>query len=72
MKPFAAKKILRQGDPLPPYLFILVMGYFSRSLKTLADNKAFKYHPKCRKMRIVQLGFADDLLLFSRGDPESV
>lgn len=32
----------------------------------------FKYHPKCAKLGISQLCFADDLLLFSRGDLESV
>lgn len=44
------------------------MEYLSRLLKTLKDNPDFNYHRRCDKMNIIQLGFADDLLLFCRGD----
>lgn len=36
------------------------------------DNKRFKYHSKCRKLKIVNLSFIGDHLIFSRGDVESV
>lgn len=71
-KPFKANKGLRQGDSLLPYLFVLAMEYLTRILKTLRKNPDFNYHPKCSKMNIIQLSFADDLLLFSRGDIMSV
>ncbi|XP_070035274.1 secreted RxLR effector protein 78-like [Nicotiana tomentosiformis] len=71
-RPFQAKKGLRQGDPLSPYLFVLVMEYLTRLLKTFKRDPNFNYHPKCGKMNIVQLSFADDLLLFCRGDAISV
>ncbi|XP_070012937.1 secreted RxLR effector protein 78-like [Nicotiana sylvestris] len=70
--PFEAKKGLRQGDPLSPFLFVLAMEYLSRSLKTLKEDKKFKYHPKCTKFNLEQLRFADDLLLFCRGEVQSV
>nr|XP_016476628.1 PREDICTED: uncharacterized protein LOC107798174 [Nicotiana tabacum] len=70
--PFEARKGLRRGDPLSPFLFVLAMEYLSRSLKTLKDNKQFRFHPRCARFNLVQLGFANNSLLFCRGDVESV
>jgi len=65
---FAAAKGLRQGDPISPFLFAIAMEYLSRLLKGLKEETNFKYHPKCSKLDITHLCFADDLLIFSRGD----
>lgn len=70
--PFEAKKGLEKWDPLPPFLFVHVMEYFDRVLRTLDTAKNFKYHPKCSKLKFIQLGFADDLLLLCRGDITSI
>ncbi|XP_060183073.1 uncharacterized protein LOC132613029 [Lycium barbarum] len=67
--PFHAKKGV---SPLSPYLFVLAMEYLIRTLKTLHKQPRFHYHPKCKKQKIVQLSFADDLLMFCRGDKVSV
>ncbi|XP_055807035.1 uncharacterized protein LOC129875834 [Solanum dulcamara] len=48
------------------------MNSFTRLLKQLKKNPDFKYHPKCVKMNVVQLSFTDDLLLFRKGDSNSV
>ncbi|GFY87986.1 hypothetical protein Acr_05g0016250 [Actinidia rufa] len=63
---------LRQGDPLSPYLFVICLEYLSRGLGQLKDNADFNFHPKCGGLTITHLAFADDLVLFSKGDPKSV
>nr|XP_009623283.1 uncharacterized protein LOC104114523 [Nicotiana tomentosiformis] len=70
--PFKARKGLRQGDPLSSFLFVLAMEYLSRSLKILKVNKQFIFDPRCAKLNLVQLGFADDLLLFCRENIQSI
>lgn len=70
---FKAEKGLRQGDPLSPYLFSLVMQVLSIMLKKrISQDGFFKYHSKCEILKISHLCFADDLFLFSHGDPWSV
>ncbi|XP_059295648.1 uncharacterized protein LOC132048983 [Lycium ferocissimum] len=66
--PFDAKRGVRQGEALSPFLFVLAMEYLSRILKNLKNSLDFNFHPRCEKLNLVQLGFADDLLLFCRGD----
>ncbi|KAL0287889.1 UNVERIFIED_CONTAM: putative mitochondrial protein [Sesamum radiatum] len=65
---FSGSKGLRQGDPLSPYLFVIVMEiwHVMLRLRTQSDE-SFQYHWKCNDLGILNLCFADDVLIFCAG-----
>ncbi|XP_074304928.1 uncharacterized protein LOC141639779 [Silene latifolia] len=69
---FKGRRGLRQGDPLSPLLFTVCMEYLSRVLNRVKDIPGFKHHPLCRKINLTHLWFADNLLVFCRGDWDSM
>ncbi|KAK4384093.1 Retrovirus-related Pol polyprotein from type-2 retrotransposable element R2DM [Sesamum angolense] len=70
---FAGARGLRQGDPMSPYLFVLVMELLHMILQQLIDQDGeFQYHWRCKDLNLFQLSFADDLLLFCKADVRSV
>ena len=69
---FKGAKGLRQGDPISPFIFVVCLEYLSRALNCATMNSEFNFHPKCAKLKISHLAFADDIMLMSRGDPISV
>ncbi|XP_074262965.1 uncharacterized protein LOC141585820 [Silene latifolia] len=69
---FKGKSGVRQGDPLSPFLFVLSMEILSRKLRVMCNQPNVCYHPKCSKLGLTHLVFADDLMIFIRGDLPSV
>ncbi|GJX00245.1 RNA-directed DNA polymerase, eukaryota, reverse transcriptase zinc-binding domain protein [Tanacetum coccineum] len=66
---FKGGRGLRQGDPLSPYLFTLVMEVFTLIMeKNVANSLEFNYHFGCKGLKITHICFADDLLVFYHGD----
>ncbi|XP_021994181.1 uncharacterized protein LOC110890840 [Helianthus annuus] len=69
---FKGRRGLRQGDPMSPYLFTMVMEVLTLILnKHVAISNDFRFHNKCEKQKIINLCFANDLFLFARGDHKS-
>ncbi|XP_062113082.1 uncharacterized protein LOC133824231 [Humulus lupulus] len=69
---FRGRKGLRQGDPISPLLFVLAMEYCTRFLCQASMDKGFRFHPTCKHLKIVNLYFADDLVIFFKGVNSSV
>ncbi|XP_038994336.1 uncharacterized protein LOC120118357 [Hibiscus syriacus] len=64
---FKGTKGVRQGDPLFPYLVVITMNVLSNLLDKAAVHGVIQYHPKCHRVQLTNLCFADDLLVFSKG-----
>ncbi|CAA7058283.1 unnamed protein product [Microthlaspi erraticum] len=69
---FRGKTGLRQGDPLSPILFVMVMNVLSQMLNRAAKEGTFSYHPGCEELQLTHLCFADDLLIFLEGSERSL
>lgn len=53
-------------------LFVLVMEYLYRILKYMSDLPDFKYHPMCKHLKLTHLVFADDLMIFCKGQEKYI
>lgn len=69
---FKSTRGLRQGDPISALLFVFCFEYISRILGTISKHKDFKYHPRCRGLKLTQLSYADDLILCCKGEVQPV
>lgn len=56
---------------MSPYIFILAMEYLTKLLGKLHNRAGFRYHAKCKPLKLTHLCFADDIMVFCKGDATS-
>jgi len=67
---FKSNREIRHGDPLSPYLFVLVTEFWSITLDIVYAPGSIKPIKRIDSM-VSHLLFADDMLLFCTGDEKS-
>ena len=67
----ACRRGLRQGDPLSPYLFIIVADVLQRLIHRAATSGDL-VHPIDPNLPCPVLQYADDTLILTRGDATSI
>ena len=65
---FKGARGVRQEESLSPYLFVLAMNMLLKTLNAAARSGVFSFHPKCKRVNLTHLCFANDLLIFSKGN----
>lgn len=63
---------LRQGDPISPLIFVICTEYFTRLMNVVATQERFEYHTQCKSLKLNHLCFADDVLMFCKGEFQSI
>lgn len=57
---------------MSPYLFVLAMEAFSRIITSRFEAGLIQYHPKTADLQISHLMFADNVMVFFDGSPNSL
>lgn len=68
---FKSNRGMRQEDPLPPCFFVLVMKFWSITMDIAIASGDISPLRKNGKMLVSHLLFADDMLVYCKGDRRS-
>lgn len=62
------KRGLRLGDSISPLIFVICMEYFIRIMNWVTTLEGFSFHTKYKSLKLNHLCFADDVLMFCKGE----
>ena len=68
---FKSNRGIRQGDPLPLYLFVLIMKFWSITMDIALVSGSIKLLRRNDSMMVSHLLFADDMLVYCKRDKKS-
>lgn len=69
---FNGRRVLRQGDPLSPLSHGFGYGRIFQTKLYIHNSPKFKFHLKCKSLRLTHLCFANNLMSFSATDIHSI
>lgn len=69
---FTSARGIRQDCSLSPYLYVIINNVLSNMLNQAAVDGKFGFHPKCERVQLTHLSFADDILVFTDGKEDSL
>lgn len=69
---FEGTRGLRQGDPMSPYIFCLIMEILTNMIEKEVAAGHIKLISKCKATQLSHLAFANDLMIFSKADAGSL
>lgn len=69
---FTSSRGIRQGCSLPPYLYVISSNILSKLLNKAVEEGRIGFHPQCGAVKLSHLSFADDIVVFTDGSPESL
>ncbi|KAG0471342.1 hypothetical protein HPP92_015888 [Vanilla planifolia] len=67
----SARRGLRQGCPLSPFLFVMSMEYLSCMMREYESRQLLGFRPGMHTPRVSHLLFADDVLIFAPASREA-
>lgn len=69
---FSNARGIRQGCALSPYLYVIVSNVLYLMLNKAVERREIGYHPRCKEVRLSHLSFANDIMVFMDGSPQSL